>query len=240
MDDSNYNVPEDGDKLKKRKPSGKISRMRNLSQYKGLSDEQFAQVMEGKEETLGQSQDLEARINKKLDEYEEDYDLSDMKINDRDTLRALIQAQLTLEDWEQSAYKLRLDRASIGEIQQLQKAMSEIRADISKFQTDLNITRKVRKSDKDITALAYIDELKDKAHKFYQAKMSYVFCPKCDMLLGTIWSMFPEDERNKFTFTCGRTYPDGTKCQHKIIVTSSELLKNHGTNKKEITPESFL
>jgi hypothetical protein len=245
MDDSNYEVIEDGDKFVKRagKKSGKVSRMRNLAQYRDLSDTEFSQAMEKREESQGKSEQLETRIAKKLAEYENDYDLSDLKINDRDTMRALIQAQITLEDWEQEAYQLRSQGMTlevIAAVQQLQKAMSEIRSDISKFQADLNITRKVRKSDKDITALAYIDSLKEKAHKFYESKMSYVFCPKCDMLLGTFWTMFPEEDRNKIALVCGRHMPDGSTCGEKVIIGTKELLKARGTNKREITPESFL
>ena len=173
----------------------------------------------------------------------DDYDLSDMKINDRDALRALIQAQLTLEAFEQQSFALRSSGVNTTDLiflEKLHKVMSEIRADISKLQTDLSITRKIRKSDQDVTTIAYISGLTEKAKKYYNKKMSYIFCPKCNMLLATLWSLYPEEERNKISLVCGRVLPDGTTCGEKIIIGTKELLKNRGTSNKEITPESFL
>lgn len=243
MSDPNDEIFLDDGQSKPKKNKGKISRMRNLVQYKDLSDEQFEQEMKSKELGMEHSEALEIRIEKKLKEFEEDYDLSDMKINDRDALRALIQAQITLEDYEQILFSMRKQGFSDNTfhmIEKLQKAMSDLRSDISKFQYDLNITRKIRKSDQDASVLAYMATLKDKAKRFYESKMAYIFCPKCDMLLATFWSMYPSDDRNKITLTCGRILPDGTTCGHKVTIGTNELLKNRGTNKREITPESFL
>lgn len=222
---------------------GKIKRMRNLPQYKNMPDEEFNAIIDRKAMGAEQSKAFEDRINKKLAEFEEDYDLSDMKINDKDTLRALIQNQITLEDYEQFQFRLRLEgitENTIFTLEKLQRAMSDIRSDMSKQQQDLNITRKVRKSDKDVSVLAYLEDLKDKAKHFYEAKQGYIFCPKCNMLLGTIWTKYPEEDRNKIALVCGRVYPDGTICGEKTIIGTRELLKGRGTNKKEITPESFL
>lgn len=244
MEDPNTDIIlDDGLPKKKEKKSGKISRMRNLAQYRDLSDEDFEKAVEKKVQGIAQSKLFEERINRKLQEFEEDYDLSDMKINDRDTLRALIQAQITLEDYEQFMYSIRSDKLTeytFATVEKLQKAMSDLRSDISKLQNDLNITRKIRKSDQDVSTLAYITSLKEKAHKFYEAKAGYIYCPKCDMLLGTVWSMYPSEERNKVVLICGRVLPNGGTCGEKIVIGTAELLKNRGTNKKEITPESFL
>lgn len=244
MDDTNDDIVLDNGQTKQRKKlNGKVSRMRNLAQYKSLSDVEFEDLAAKKQMGIEQSRAFEDRINKKLEEFENDYDLSDMKINDRDTLRALIQSQITLEDYEQYLYKIRaggLTENTIFEIEKLQKVMSDLRSDISKAQNDLNITRKVRKSDQDVSVLAYITGLKEKAKKFYESKAGYIYCPKCDMLVGTVWSMYPQDSRNKIHLVCGRILPDGTTCGEKITVTTSELIKNRGTNKPEITPESFL
>ena len=241
MDYNDEIVPEE--EVSSKRKTGKTKRMRNLTQYRDLSDEEFDKAME--KTTIGgpTSQKFEERIEAKLEEFERDYDLSDLKINDRDTLRALIQAQLTLEDYEQHLYKLRQDgisETSLFSVEKFQKAMSDIRGDISKLQNDLNITRKIRKSDRDVSVMAYIDGLKQKAKKFYESKMSYIFCEKCNMLIGTIWTLFPDEDRSKIALICQRDMGDGTKCGHKTVVGTKELLKNRGTNKKEITPESML
>lgn len=243
MTDENYEIQLDTGKPAKKSLSGKSKRMRNLPQYKNLSEDDFNEIMENREMSAGQSRAFEERIENKFQEFGEDYDLSDLKINDKDSLRALIQAQLTLEDYEQFMYSIRaggLSEATFISIERLQKAMSDLRSDISKLQNDLNITRKIRKSDQEVSTLAYISGLKEKAKKFYESKMGYIFCPKCDMLLGTIWTMYPEDDRNKVALVCGRVLPDGSKCGNKVIIGTKELLKGRGTNKKEITPESML
>src|ERR1043166_809371 len=86
---------------------GKYKRQRNLVQYRDLSDEQFEERMSKKAFNADSSKDFEERIAKKWAEFEEDYDLSDLKINDKDALRALIQAQISLEDYEQALYRMR-------------------------------------------------------------------------------------------------------------------------------------
>lgn len=240
MSDSNFDFSENEEKIKAKR--GKISRQRNLRQYKDLSDEQFEEVMTKKALGLEPSKAFEDRIIKKWSEFEEDYDLSDLKINDRDTLRALIQTQITLEDYEQHLFKLRTEGISeqqLFSIEKFQKAMSDLRADISKMQNDLNITRKVRKSDQDVSVLAYIESLRKKAKEFAEAKMQYIFCPRCNLLLGTVWTLFPHNDKNKIALICERDLGDGNKCGEKVIVSTSELLANRGTNKPDITPESM-
>lgn len=241
MSDSNFDFLENDKKIKAAK--GKIERQRNLKQYKDLSDDEFEQVMTKKALGIEPSKEFERRISEKWAEFNEDYDLSDLKINDRDTLRALIQTQITLEDYEQHLFKMRAEGFSENQlfsVEKFQKAMSDLRTDISKMQNDLNITRKVRKSDQDVSVLAYIESLRKKAKEYAESKMQYIFCPKCNMLLATIWTLFPQNDRNKIALVCERDMGDGTKCGEKVIVSTSELLKNRGTNKPEITPESML
>ena len=250
MDETNYEV-DVNEEAKPRKKSGKMSRMRNLAQYRDLSEEDFDKAMERKAIGLQTSEAFEKKITEKWEEFEEDYDLSDLKINDRDALRALIQAHITLEAYEQHLFKLRsegISEQSLFAIEKFQKAMSDLRADISKIQNDLMITRKVRKSDRDASVLAYLQNLQAMAKKFYENKMSYIFCEKCNMLLATIWALYPEEDRNKIALVCNRLIEtvevDGTKtekrCGHKTVVDTKSLYKSRGTNKPEITPESML
>lgn len=217
---------------------GKIKRMKNLHQYKNLSDEAFNNAIVQKALGIEVSEEFDKRIARKWQEFEDDYDLSDLKINDKATLRSLIQSIISLEEYEQNLYKIRASGITADnayEIEKFQKIMSEIRSDISKAQNDLNITRKIRKSDQDVSVQAYIDGLKDKAKKFYESKAGYIFCPKCNMLLGTIWVQYPEQDRNKVALVCGR---EG--CGEKVIVSTKDLIKNRGTNKRAVTPESML
>lgn len=237
MSDENFDFDE-----KVSAKRGKNVRTKNLKQYRDLSPEDFENLLAQKALGLEVSEAFEKRIQKKLDEFEKDYDLSDLKINDRETLRALIQTIISLEDYEQYLYKIRSEGLSgnaLASLEKLHKAMSDLRGDISKLQNDLNITRKVRKSDQDVSVMAYIDTLKDKAKRFYESKMGYCFC-ECGMLLATIWTLYPEEEKNKLALVCHRILADGTECGKKTIVNTKELLNNRGSNSKEITPESML
>lgn len=220
------------------------SQIRNLYQYRDLTDEQFeAMWSERKQQKDDDKSDFEDRINKKIEEFGEDYDIDDLKINDKETLRALVQAIIALEDYEKIVYEVRsledISQANINVVDRISKIMSDLRRDISSLQQDLNITRKIRKSDKESSVVSYITNLKEQARQYYESKASYIFCPECNMLLATVWTLYPEMD-NKITLKCNRTLDDGSKCNHKFTVTTQELLDNKGTNKKEIIPESML
>lgn len=249
MEDLNLDFEPEGEEVKAKK--GKFKRMRNLSQYKDLSDEDFDKAISQKALGISLVDEFEKQIAKKLAEFEQDYDLSDLKINDRDSLRALIQAHLTLESYEQELFKLRsvsLTDDVMYRTEKLSKVMSDLRSDIAKIQNELNISRKVRKSDQDVSVLAYIDNLKARAKKFYEQKMGYIFCPKCNELLATIWVLYGDEERNKVQLICNRTIDRREEngktiteiCGEKVTVLTKDLIKSRGVNKKEIFPESML
>ena len=221
--------------------NGKWTRQRNLPQYKKLTDDDFEELMLKKEQDVAPSQDFERRISLKMSKFESDYDLTDLKVNDMETLRALIQALISLEDYEQIVYKLRQDGLTVDNILKLDKVnkvMSDLRSDISNLQDDLKITRKIRKSDVETSVINYIDSLKEKAKKFHELKEAYIFCPKCDMLLSTIWSLYPE-QNNKVELVCKRPLDNGGVCGNIVKVTTRQLLESKGTNKREILPDSM-
>lgn len=191
---------------------------------------------------LQPSQELEKRINSKMDEFAKDYDLDDLKINDTLSLRALIQSIIALEDLEQLMFKIRSDGISGDNVillDKIGKEMSSLRGDISRFQDDLKITRKIRKSEQETSVINYLETLKQKAREYYDQKMMYILCPKCNLLLATVWTLYPE-ERNKIELTCHRTLEDGSTCGEKIIVYTKDLLEAKGSNKPNQLPESIL
>lgn len=222
--------------------NGKWIRQRNLPQYKKLNDEEFEELMLKKEHDVAPSQEFERRIELKMQKFADDYELSDMKVNDHEALRALIQALISLEDYEQIVYKLRQeglnDTEVILKIDKVNKVMSDLRADISKLQDDLKITRKIRKSDQETSLINYIDNLKEKAKKFHELKEMYIFCPECDMLLGTIWTLYPE-QNNKIELLCKRPLDNGGICNTVVRVVTKQMLLTKGTNKKQILPDSM-
>ena len=223
-------------------------KLRNLVQYKDLTDEEFEAIFEEKyseeRDTREAIKSFEEEIDRKIVEFGEDYDLSDLKINDREILRALVQATLSLEHLELWLYKQRQADEKLGMdnilvFDKVNKVASDLRSDISKLQGDLKITRKIRQSDKTESVLAYLDDLKEKARKFYESRMMYVTCPKCNQALFSGWFLFPK-AKNKLTFTCSRVIEDeNTLCGNVFSITSEELLKNKGFNNLDVIPEGM-
>ncbi len=233
---------ENVEKFDRRGKSLNKNKLRNLPQYRDKTEEELDLIIANKEVNVETSKELEKRIEEKLIKFSEDYDLSDLKENDKATLRAMIQAIIALEDYEQLAYKLRLDGVTsenILAVDKVAKVMEGLRKSISDFQNDLAITRKHRKSDQETSVLAYIESLKQKAREFYESRMSYIFCDKCNTLLGTIWTLYPE-ENNKIQLVCMQKDKTGNPCGNKVTVSTKELLEKKGTNNREIIPDSLL
>ena len=220
----------------------KRDRIRHLKQYEDLTDDEFNELMYKKALGLEPIKEFEDRIARKLEEFEKDYDLTDMKVNDKETLRALAQNLITLEDLENFTYKTRMEGITDQNLMMLDKTtqqMSRIRADVSKQQDDLKITRKSRKADKEESILSLIKDTEGKARKFYESRMSYVYCPECNMLLGTAWFLWPNVD-NKLSLKCNRKLDTGEICKGRAVVSSKELMKKRGTNKPSILPETLL
>ena len=220
------------------------AKLRNLVQYKNMSDDEFDQVWEKKVVGAAPSSEFETRINRKLEEFAQDYDLSEMKVNDTASLRALIQAIIALEDYEQIIFRMRttgedIGNADINILDKISKIMSELRGDIGRLQDDLQIKRKVRNSDKESSIISYIDSLKLKAKQFVEARSMLIVCSKCNMLLASLWTLYPEED-NKLTLRCHRKMDNGEECGEKITVSTKELLKTRGTNSQDVLPESML
>lgn len=233
------------EKFDRRGKSKSPAKLRNLPQYRDLSEDEFQKaILELQKKDLGVSNPevLQKRIAEKMKMFENDYDLSDLKVNDREVLNGLIQAIITVEDFDIELFKARSNGVSPENlilVEKLQRARSDLVKSISDMQNDLAITRKHRRSDQETSVLAYIESLKDKARKFYQQKMSYVFCPTCNTLLCTIWTLYP-DSNNKITLTCKQKDKDGVPCNTTFTVTTKQLLETRGTNNKSVMPESML
>src|SRR4030042_5400806 len=91
--------------------------MRNLKQFRDLPEEEFEEIYSAKITTgIIPSAEFEKRIEKKINEFAVDYDIDDLKANDKLVLRALAQAYITLEDLNQAYYKLTLDGVNLEQI----------------------------------------------------------------------------------------------------------------------------
>ena len=217
--------------------------LRNLVQYRDLSEEDFEKVWNEYSTGVVTNKEFENRIKDKINEFSKDYDLDDLKANDMLTLRALAQAYITLEDYERYSYIIRteekgIDLDRIYNLDKMSNIMSNIRKDISSMQTDLDITRKVRKGDKESNLINELEDLKRKANEFYRERMFYVWCPKCKTLLFTGWFLYPEEPRNRIRLVCNRKLEDGSICGETLLIGSKELLENRGVNIEDV-PEYF-
>lgn len=218
------------------------NQLRNLTQYRDLSDKEFEEAFAAKIFNAEKSKLFEQRIQAKLDDFAKDYDVDDLKMNDKLILRALAQAVISLEDYEHVMYTLRAEGVSsdnIYVIEKIQKVMTDLRTGISNFQDDLKITRKVRKGDTESSFLSLLETLKAKAKAFTEARLNYITCPKCKRMICSVWFLFPEG-KNKITLTCGTTLEDGSKCGEVITISSKDLLERRGYSDPSIMPESLL
>lgn len=240
-------VPCKEDKLGKAKSKESL---RNLAQYKNLSDEEFEKIWEErqKEPKILETKpdDLEERIQEMVESFKEDYDLDDLKFNDTQVLRALIRALLTLSDYEDILYDLQQKEGvggkNINVIRNLNNFISDLRKDVSNLQEDLRITRKTRKEEKEDSIESYIQNLQDKADRFYKNKVFRAICPECGMMLFDGWFLYPEED-NKIILECGRTIEgkeedSSKKCTGRLELTSKEL-KDLQKEYKELFPEGL-
>ncbi len=216
--------------------------MRALVQYRNMSEQEFDELYNRIVFDTTRDEVIQARFDNLMEQFQEEYDLTELLPNDRVVLENLISAMLQLKD-----YKIHLDKtskegitsANLQVIKELNNVCNNLREDISKMQNDLGITRRVRKSDKEQSVITMIEDLKKKAAQFYEQKMHYIFCPRCDSLLATVWWLHPEFKTNTVHLECHKETEGGKICGWSGTVNAKELREGGGTNKLENLPESM-
>jgi hypothetical protein len=215
--------------------------LRNMRQYKNMSDEEFNELYQ--KVIIGVDKDtlLQERFDRIKAEYDNEYDLSELLPNDRATLDSLIQAQIQLEDFSSDLRQIRkeegISSTNILLIRELNDACSKLRKDISSMQDDLKIARKTRKSEKEQSVLSFLEDLKKKASMFAHLKMSYIFCEKCGQLLATVW--WQTDSKGNFiSVECKHKLEDESICGWTKRFSTKELLEGR-SNKPDLLPESM-
>lgn len=213
--------------------------IRNLIQYKNLSDDEFDEYYEN---TILANIKLDNTFNDsikdKIEELAKDYDIDDLKYNDKMQLDDLATAIVTLEYLQKVLFAENMEGVTSDNIvfvDKVSRVISSIRGDVSKIQDDLKLSRKIRKSEKEEDVLTYIEKIRHQAKEKYQEVMSYIYCPECKMLLCNAWFLYPSID-NSVSLTCNRTNENGKKCGHTFTVTSKELLENKGHTEKGIFP----
>lgn len=195
-----------------------------------MSDEEFDEMYKDLESEEVDEAELEEAIEEKLSEFDNDYDLSDMKINDRIILRNLIISMISLEDLDLQFASIRrkLTDSNILLVDRVAGVMSKLRTDISKMQDDLKLTRRIRKEGGEENFMTWLENTRNKAEKFYKQKHLYIFCPKCRRLEATVWLLYP-DEATEISFHCGNK-----KCGHEYTVYLSDLYETDNKNLEDV------
>jgi hypothetical protein len=225
-----------------RKGVPNYNRLRHLTQFEKMSDEKFDEWFATRVATLDEDEEFDRRLNEKLKEFEQDYDISDLKVNDQLMLRSMMQSIITVEDLNRMAYGFReedLGQDDILVAEKINRMITDQLKAISQMQDDLEITRKIRKGRANESVQNTLETIKQKAKIFYDKKMFVVTCPKCKKWIFSGWFLFP-DGKNKIVLTCNSTTDVGGKCGEVITITSKELLDKRGFNMPELFPESLI
>ena len=222
------------DKLNELGLPTKYARYRGLSQYRDMTEDDFLRAMQElyernvliENETKFQLE-YEQKIQDFLDKLARDYDLSDMNENDRVALRHMAQLSLSIETLERKmSLALAAGELDVNQIQKLTNALDTMRNSLMKVQSELNISRKERLGGAKETVDKRFQDILRRAKKLYDLRTAKIFCPKCRMLLATVWVQDWNID-NTCTFTCPRP-----ECKHQFTV-STKYLRTHGMKNVE-------
>ena len=189
-----------------------LAGLRNLPQYKNLSEEELLAVQEKIEHG-----DADFRVDKVLAQFEKDFDLSNMTVNDQLALQELARIFVNLDSIKESIQQTIHNGSDWQAVERQNKVASTLRDDASKLQRDLNITRKARQDSEGQSVVDFIEDLKKRAKQFLAERLNEIYCPKCNMLLAKVWVLYPEQD-NELNLVCDR---DG--CGYKFKVALKEL-----------------
>jgi hypothetical protein len=215
---------------------------RKLAQYRNMSDSEFEEAMIQKDLGISTSKLFELRIKKHIDALKEDYDLSDLKPNDWNQIRSLAQCQVDLEDINLQMWNVKNAGGQQWDMiayTQLSKMRNDLVKTISDIQDDLQITRKIRKNDQEISTINYLESLKKKAKRFSDAKMKKILCPKCNRWISSLWFLYPSAKKTFIQIQCETELEDGSKCGEIIKLSSKDLIEMPASNNDELLPVSL-
>jgi len=152
-------------------------------------------------ESLLQDEDRDKIIGRMMAKFAEDYDLSSMNYNDKLALEALCNLYIQAQDNMEKISDLK-ETENWGIIPKIVDTHKDVIKGIETLERQLGISRKARGKE-ETTVLDYIDSLLNTAEKFLETKLNYLYCPECNVLLATIWVLYPE-ENNELNLICGR------------------------------------
>lgn len=197
------------------------NRLRNLTQYKNLTDEEFDNVWADYQDQPDIDSDY--KVEKIMEDLARNYDIRDQYANDTLSLRELANLYVSLEALNHVEKQMMSD-GNYSQVNNIARIRNDYIKNASQLQNDLNITRKARQSDDGETLDTYLPSILKKARNFLDQKLAYIYCPECKMLCGNCWWTNWEVS-NTMDVTCPRL-----ECNHKFRVTSLYLAEHNNKN----------
>ena len=166
---------------------------------------------------------IQAEVAEELKRLGNDYDTTDMNRNDLTILQRMATVLVRLTSSEAVLEQvIRSGDISISEAQREEQRLSTMRTDLLKLQDSLGIARSKRKSSIEEDPRLLFQDIKQRAAKFFEDRLSWILCPKCKTLICSVNFLYP-DEANKLTLVCG-------KCGETFTLSSKDILKTESKN----------
>lgn len=203
-----------------------ITSLRNLPQYRDLSDEAFEEAIKGF--FVEEAEELAQEF---YEQFKEDYVLDDLKANDKIALESLsyFYAQLRYNQNKINEFRDSEDILFTEAVSNLVTDNEKIIRSIKVLESQLGISRIERLKDEGEDMIDLVKSVRERAKKYLEKKLHYIFCPKCNMLLGNVWLLYRELEgAYELKFVCKREQK-GKVCNTEVIIRPGDL--NEHTSK---------
>lgn len=197
------------------------NRLRNLRQYKELTDEEFDNVWA--EYEVQPDTDFDSKVEKIMEDLAQNYDIRDQYANDTLSLRELASLYVSLEMLTNVERQMMAD-GSYNQVGNISRIRNDYIKNASQIQKDLNITRQARQADDGETLDTFLPSIKKKSINFLSQRLAYIYCPECRMLCGNCW-WTDWNVSNIMKVTCPRE-----ECGNTFEVTSQYLAEHKNKN----------
>jgi hypothetical protein len=189
---------------------GQLKRLKNLKLYRDKTDEEIIEMLKNRQASVpkqssSKERTYEDRFNEKLDNLTREFGVDMNNSNDplmlENLVNQLLQAEDTNKDIRAVQSKENKTKDDILTLKALGDFQRDIQMTIADLQDKLGITRKVRKEKAVDDIPQFLDNLLDRAKRYWADKTHPVMCPKCDIELARYWLNFPELTTITY-FTC--------------------------------------
>lgn len=143
----------------------------------------------------------------RFEEYQKDFDLTGINnSNDLATLEMLINLERVIRQMQDRLNEIITTGDPLehsADIKKLSDVIRDYTGIFQQLQQTLAIDRRSRKSDTTSSVQDYIDDLLSAAKAFYEEKITRVYCPKCNVMVGR-FAPVHEHTAYEVTFYCSQ------------------------------------